>query len=73
MRASPGGGTRRGKGRKGRARRESREARGLGHLQLVEMQQQPHLHGGHLQRLVPKLQHSPAQPCPLQSPMWAPL
>lgn len=39
------------------------------HLRLIEMQQQPHLHSGHVQGLVPKPQLSPAQPCPLQSPM----
>ena len=54
----------------------SREQGGAGeldHLQLVEMQQQPHLQGGHMQRLVPKLQLCPAQPRPLQSPLRGPL
>lgn len=41
------------------------------HLCLVEIQQKPHLHSGHMQGLVPKLQLSPAQPCPLKSPMWS--
>lgn len=57
-----------GKKRKDRWERAGRRE-GLGHLQLIEMQQQPHLHGGHMQRLVPKLQFSPAQPRPLQSPL----
>lgn len=51
--------------------RKDREAEERRHLCLIEIQQQPHLHGGHMQGLVPKLQLSPAQPCPLQSPMWS--
>ena len=49
---------------------KEREAEELRHLCLVEMQQQPHLHGGHVQRLVRELQLRPAQPRPLQSPVW---
>ena len=47
-----------------------REAEELRHLHLIEMQQQPHLHSGHMQRLVPELQLRPAQPRPLQPPVW---
>lgn len=41
---------------------------GAKHLSPIEVQQQPHLHGGHMQGLVPKLHLRPAQPCPLQPP-----
>lgn len=54
-----------------RGKKRQREAEQLRHLCLIEIQQQPHLHGGHMEGLVPKLQLSPAQPRPLQSPMWS--